>query len=373
MYLQLFLIFLSFSIYKWYASAAKGSWQYETKRTKYAKLLAFLCIMQSGLRNVAVGADTFAYKQMFKEDSALSWHEIFDNFITVYVHGEGKDAGYIVFEKLASYICFDFQIFLFLVAIIFFVPLWRMVYKNTTQIKDLFFAFVLYQALFYEFFSITGLRQTVATGFCLWGYEYIKERRLKPFIVCIIIGTIIHKSCLIFLPLYWIANYKKPFLMYFASLFSFPIMYGMARAFTLQLVQWSGNTDAYMQYLEESTSGAVMLSFFYIGVSILVFIKYLSNKKFIVNHANIANAISVGLFLMPLSFVSSSLIRIVQYYSIFLLVFISYYTTGSSKTNVLYKIVFACVFTAILYKIFKSNYQYAFFWEYMKLGDNYYR
>src|SRR5690606_22288512 len=127
-----------------------------------------LLILQSGLRHVAVGADTYQYSLIFERVKSLSWAEIFSSVTAYYDFGEGKDPGYLVFQKIFQYISDDYQVYLIFVAILFFSALGYFIYKNTRRVSDALFAFVLYSTLFYAMFSITGIRQTLATAAALW-------------------------------------------------------------------------------------------------------------------------------------------------------------------------------------------------------------
>lgn len=370
MYIQLLIIFIVFIIYCILKrQVIPGSIVYNKYRQVLATLAGLLCILQSGLRHIAVGADTYAYKLMFEQDIKLSWSEVYQNIINVYFHNEGKDAGYILFEKLMSFLSTDYQVYLILVAVIFFVPFFRFVYKNTNNLSDILYAVIIYQSLFFSFFSITGLRQTIATGFCLVAFEFIKSRKLTPFILIVIVGAFIHKSCLLFLPFYWIANYKKSIPMFYGALLSYPIMTYLSRAFVLQLAKISAS-DNYLGYAEQEGAGAISFSIFYVLMTLLGFVILQRNRVFLYNKRMIANAVIMGLFFLPLTFTSAALMRIVQYFSIFIVLFVPFFST-EKKLIGSNKLYLRLIILALLYKIVYGNSQYAFFWEYMKLGDNY--
>ena len=139
-----------------------------------------------------------------------SWPELWDNFRNVYVLGEGKDAGYPLIEKVFQLISGDYRVFLFFIAIIFFTALGYFIYTQTRYIRDVFLAVVIYEVLFYSFFSITGLRQTLATVFTFYGLHFIRQRRLWQYTLLILCAAFIHKSVLLFYPFYFIARLKRP-------------------------------------------------------------------------------------------------------------------------------------------------------------------
>lgn len=342
--------------------------EYQHKRKYLAVFTCILLILQSGLRNIAVGPDTYNYFLSFQEHINWSWKQTLQNFSDVYIYGEGKDAGYYFLVKCFSLFSRDYQVFLLFVATIFFIPLMRFIYKNTSRLEDIWIALLLYQALFYSFFSITGIRQTIATGLCLISFELIKNKKLIPFILLILIGTFIHKSCLLFLPFYWIANIKNVKTIFLLAIIAFPILVAIGSAFTLQLAIISGSEN-YLNYVDEESTGAKGLITFYLLISLTGFIKYWRNIEWLNQRSHIFNAISLGILFLPLTLNSANLVRVVQYYSIFLLIFISYVITPNKQiiANFPNKLVNVLIILALTYKLLSTPAEYAFFWEYMPI------
>lgn len=347
-----------------------GSNGYDQARKRLAIFSALLLILQSGLRHVGVGPDTYQYMINFNDRITWSWHQVFQNFIDVYQFGEGKDAGYTALVKLFSLLSSDYQLFLLFVAMIVFIPMVRFVYKNTTRMEDIWFALFLYMTLFYSFFSVTGTRQAIATGVCLWSVEYIKEKKLLPFLICIIIAASVHKSALIFLPFYWIAKLRFPRTIFIGMICLFPVMVYLGNAFTLQLAIISGSEN-YLGYAEQETVGAHNLILFYFIMSIAGFLRYWNKKEWMNSKSYIFNAISLGIFFLPLTLNSANLVRVVQYYSIFLLTFIGYVMepTNRNKNAILINIFRFTLIVVLTYKLLTTPAEYAFFWQNMAIAN----
>lgn len=66
--------------------------------------------------------------------------------------------------------------------------------------------------------SLFVLRQTLVMSLCVFSYKYIIESRKWPFILCMIAGTLIHKTCIIFSLLYLIYNLRNKKLFYLTIL-----------------------------------------------------------------------------------------------------------------------------------------------------------
>ena len=362
MYLKIIilLVTLMYALFLKQQYREVGTWGYEKARKRFAIFVTILLILQSGLRHIEVGPDTVQYYSHFCTDIKLSWGDIFQNFFKVYQYGEGKDAGYAVVEKLFSLVSTDYQCYLLFVATVIFVPMIMLVYKNTEKIEDIWLALLMYYALFYHFFSVTGIRQTLATALCLIGYKYIKERRLIVFSVIIIIAAFIHKTSLIFFPFYWIAEIKRSKMLFLIAIASFPIMTVMGYEFTTYLALFSGSQN-YIGYADEGSRGAFNLILFYFVVGCITFWKFRDDEEFLEEYSDVFNAFSMGLFLFPLSFNSSNLVRLVQYYSIFVLIFMGFINIPYGKFQ--RNIISLVLISALLYKIITTSDEYAFFWE----------
>ena len=364
MYVQLLVIFLSL-IAAWYYSQGLTPWNRDHRRKQYVIFVCILLILQSGLRDVSVGADTHAYQISFENIKSTSWTQIWQNFYDVYILGEGKDAGYPLLEKIFYTICPEYRIYLFSIAIFFFWALGQFIYQNTIRISDVLMSLCLYQVLFYGFFSVTGIRQTIATIFTLFGYKYIQARRLFPFIILISTAAFIHKSVLIFLPFYFLARFKYSRWLLIESTLTVPFIFPLARRFATILATLSAS-DTYMGYAESDyeTSGAQV---FFIFMFLIAMVTIFKNKSIIlnknINTAPIINACSLALIFTPLTWVDPALMRVVQYFSIFLLLLLPIVINSySTRQNNRYIVISICILIFCIILI-KRDSDYAFLWD----------
>ena len=150
MWLQLVLFIIAF-----FASLVyRGAGDTKQGRHRYVTFLIVLLVLQSALRHLAVGEDTFSYSMEWQQHGAQSWSEIWQSIIATYVYGEGKDAGYFVVIKLLNYVLPNFRWFLFAYAIVLFLSLFRLIEKYLTSVPQIFMSFCLYQVLFYSYFFL---------------------------------------------------------------------------------------------------------------------------------------------------------------------------------------------------------------------------
>lgn len=347
-------------------------WSAEIKRKRYIWIISIILILQSGLRNVAVGADTFAYYRAFERVKQMEWSSVFNTGSNYYLNGVGKDPGYDVLQKIVQYIVGDYQVFLFLIAVIFFTALGNFIFKNTGKLWEAVFAFTLYSALFYSFFSITGHRQTIATAATLYGFELIKKRKLLLFLLLMLLASTIHRSCLIFLPFYFLYNLKRSEIMYPLALIGFLILMYYREPVSEILRSLGGYKQSqYGVYVGAGT-------YTFTAMLLLVAVVAWWRMKYVLYESEKArplfNALILAIVFTPLTWVNPSAMRVVQYFSIFLIVLIpgvieSFSSAGFNLRRVAY--IVAIIGLIVLSVQSGRDMEYHFFWQEMNLGPNY--
>jgi hypothetical protein len=341
-------------------------------RKRYIVFISVILILQSGLRNIAVGADTYTYFLIFESVKKMSWSDIYTQIVAFYGLGIGKDPGYLAFQKIIQYVIPNYQLFLLIIAILYFSALGNFIYKNTIRFKDTIFAFVLYSALFYSFFSITGHRQTIATAVILYSFELIKKRKLIPFLLIILLASTIHKSALIFLPFYYISpiKYTRFFFWSIASIFPVLMLY------RIQVTELLTNTggEVYSVYGEYEGAGTYTFTAMLLLIALASWWRFKPTLRLNPQVQPFYNALLLAILFTPLTWVNPSAMRTVQYFSIFLLLLIpsviQSFQNQSKKTE---KFIYWILILSLVLLYIKSGWQheYRFFWQDMKLDPNY--
>lgn len=337
-------------------------------RKKFIVIISIILILQSGLRNWGVGADTFAYYNSFEKVKMLSWSQIIESFKSYYQLGIGKDPGYDLFQKIVQLFIKNYQVYLLLIAIIFFSAFGNFIYKNTSRISDAVLSFIFYSVLFYSFFSITGHRQTIATAVALYSFELVKKRKLLQFVILILLASTIHKSVLIFLPVYFIPKIKNVKFFYFIILLLFPLFFYYRTQISLYFQLISG-----YEYGIYDEGGTPVFTFLMLIISIFALLRYNQVTKLNPRTKVFYLLIAVALFFTPITWVNPSAMRVVQYFSIFMVVLIpevvhSFSLVSSKmKTFIYLSILISMVFVYIR----SGGTEYKFFWQEMQLPSHY--
>lgn len=367
MYLQIVIFILS--ILGLYIFKEKGPNGANLMRKKYIQFVMFLFVLQSGLRNVAVGSDTFNYYNHFIKAKNESWGVLWTNFLSNFRGEDIKDPGYALLQKAFSTVFPSYRIYLIFIAIGAFYMLGKLIFRYTESNKDVLVCVSLYQCLYYSFFSITGLRQTVATIFLFCAIQYAIDRKLLKYLLFVFFAYTQHKSALLFLPFYFfplLKNTRSSLIIAFVSYVPM-LLWGtlIAKYFVEDTI-----FNQYQSYLNQNEdAGAYSFNLYILLMGVLSLIYRKKIESYHPHNYIMLNSLAMAIFLTPLTMIDPSNMRIVQYYSIFSLFILP---------NILRAIVFTIgkdihilVFVLLSFYTISMKMPYAFFWQDMVLGTNY--
>lgn len=345
-----------------YAQGGATSMSIQRNRRRFIIAGCAVLILQSGLRHVSIGDDTFAYYEIYEGVKRAPWSQLLEGFVEYYSDGLGKDPGYPILQKLVQYVLPDYQHFLLLIALVFFLALGNFIYRNSTRFADAVFAFVLYSCLFYSFFSITGHRQTIATAAVLYSVELVKRRQLVPFLLLILLVSSIHKSCLVFVPFYFAANLRHTQLVVGAIIALFPILLANREA----LAKYLGEVGGYQTYGSYEGAGTYTFTVLLLLIGSIGFWRMRTTLRCNRQLRPFFVALGLAIFFTPLTWVNPSMMRVVQYYSVFMLVLIpgiiqSFRYTFKDLPRLLYGV--AETLLVVLYMNSSWSTQYRFYWQ----------
>ena len=153
------------------------------------------------LRYKYVGVDTIGYVRFFLyEVRKFSFAELLNQDLM------RLEIGYRVYVKIISLFTDNYTIYFLINGIVIFGTLLRFSIKYTQNPFVFLFLFVTLGT--YSFIE-TGLRQALAMMCCLWAVDFIKDKKLIPFILVVFLGYFFHKSAILFLIMYPLSYIKK--------------------------------------------------------------------------------------------------------------------------------------------------------------------
>lgn len=329
----------------------------EKKRIAFCAIACLQLVLISGLRDWSIGADTLTYYHTFENAKTTSWSTIWSNVVDYLFHGlEIKDPGYYLFQKIFQIFSDNYQVYLIVIAVIFMVSMTRWIYKNSAMPE---ISFIVYSVLFYSFYSVTGLRQTLATALIVfWGYEFVKDRKPIKFAIVAFIAFLIHKSSLVFVPYYFIANIAFSYI--YVGILSV-----IAVVIALLGDQLYAPIAFFLGFHEEQIfyegGGTEIFTFLMITVCLVSFALYPWISKRRNDTSNIYNLVYLTLISTLLVMQQQSFMRIQQYYSLIIMIIIPEMVQSiEKKYRDFVSIIGIIVMVAFL---IQSNPQYRFFWQ----------
>lgn len=328
-----------------------------TRKKVYCIFSGVLWILISGLRSLSVGSDTESYYISYNVVKNINLSELVDNVYGRYVlHQDIRDPGYNLFVKLTQIITENYQVFLMIIAIIFMVPF---IFWIIRESKDPIISFVLYSSLFYAFFSITGIRQTIATAMVvLIGDKLIKDKKFVAFMVICLLASTIHFSALIFIPFYFLSRIHVTQKSICGWTFAIMLAFIFRNQLKSIFIDLSGYTDYAEAYEGAGTFTFTTLLF---ALFILSIISY--KRDYDLNKNNrFYVALYLALFFVPLTWINPSAMRIVQYFSIYLVLLIPEMIESAFAANSK-RIVTVITIVMLTVLLIKDQPNYSFFWQ----------
>ena len=335
-------------------------WAYCFKNSKkmYCIFAATQWILLSGLRHFTVGNDTLQYLVKFEEVKYTSWSRMLSNLFEYiknpFAEHNFKDPGYHTLVKIFQIFTDNYQIFLIFIAILFTASMAVWIYKNSEMP---WLSFIIYSSLFYAFYAVTGHRQTIATALIVFiGYKYIKERKLWKFLGLSFAAFLIHKSAVVFVPFYFIANMnitalKSVFILGGSFVFSL-----IGKSFYWPIAAMLGFGD---ELYEESVGGAGTYATILLMICIFTMVCYSNVKERREDYKFLYNAMFMTIFTTLFVYQHQGFMRVQQYYSLFIMIMIPEIVMSFEKKQ--RALVSFCGTLVLVFYVILQNPYYKFF------------
>lgn len=177
------------------------------KKNKKLPITIFFIIFVGMLifRSIKCGIDLTNYYVIYKNDSQMTLQRILE------IYSLKGEVGYHLFNYLMSKMNVGFQTYIGIIAVFSTIPLY-LLYRRDSDNAILTLLLFVTVSPFNMFFS--GLRQVMAISIMIIGFRYVKEKKIIPFVITIILAMQFHNTAVITFLLYPIyhANISKKWL-----------------------------------------------------------------------------------------------------------------------------------------------------------------
>ena len=293
-----------------------------------------------------MGADTGGYLKFFDQMGNTPWDQIFIRNEATYEFEEG----FVIFEKLLTYVTDDSRVYQVLYTLIYLLAL--VTFAN--ELEKGHFAFLFFFATMGTYtFMFTGVRQCLAMSICLFSYPFIKRKKLIPFLILVVLAFYFHKSAILFLAAYFIYNRR---LGWFNV-----VIYGLLAALAflnIDVIQeWFNDTLEYEYEVEATDTGFI---FFAIVVLITAFAYFaiLHYKKETRESVGLLNVAGLTLVLWLLRLAPRVAERPSYYFMFFSAAVLCYALEAPPKNGdkLIYKLVAYAAFLVLFIYRFMTNF-----------------
>ena len=173
------------------------------KRNLWCLILFLGLFLIMALRHPSMGVDlqygsSQGYLGRFQFIAKQSWSYLWTHDIVAY------EKGYVFFNKLIGFISNGEQWYLTVCAFISLLPIFIIYNKYSDNLPHsiiIYLALTCYSAVF------SAMRQAIAIGICFISFIFIKNKKIIPFILLVLLAFTFHSSAIVFLIaylVYWI-------------------------------------------------------------------------------------------------------------------------------------------------------------------------
>lgn len=299
----------------------------------YILILSF-----SGFR-YGIGTDYFNYESIF-------YNIHYDNS-----YNSGLEYGFYYLSKLLPQEKEGFFSLIFITSLItnftLFLAIKNRIKNKSPEERFLIILFFFISNLY--FLPFNGIRQGIAFSCTLLSFTFIKQRHFLYFLILILIGSLFHKSILLFIPFYFVykINIKNLYCFIIVSISFILVKSGIFSLTINSLINILG--EKYARYLENPVDygGSGLGVYLYVILFLFIyFIKFVvRNEKMKTKEYNFLFLMfSIGISFRILALDNIIFVRPSYYFTVFDTFFIPFFIMCFNKNKFIISIVITCFY-----------------------------
>ena len=321
--------------------------KYIRKRWAWLFVAALPMFALIAFRSKSMGNDTGGYLNFFTRMIDTPWDKIF----IVNDAGYQFEPGFVVFEKLITLVTHNAEGYQVIYSLIYLLAITTF----ANQLEKANFSFLYFFATLGIYtFMFTGVRQCLAMSICLLSYRFIKERRLIPFLLLLLLAFLFHKSSILFIAAYFIYNRKIGWIntAIYAGFAAFAYTY-------IDVIQEWFNDRLDYDYGVEATGNGIIFFAVITLITMFSFFMILYYKKKTPESVGLLNVGIITFVLWLLRLVTRIAERPSFYFMFFSAAMLCYALDAPTKSRdrLIYKVVVYSAFLVLYVYKFTTNFQ----------------
>lgn len=342
-----------------------------TNKKAYILIVFVVLFSISAFRSVNIGNDTWDYFFMFKKFG--SSNDIFNTSLNI-------ETGYIILNKILYTVSRNTLILTTFTSAFIIGIFTKLIYKKS---KIIWLSVLLFINLRFFYFTLSGIRQSIALAIIILSYKFIKERKPIRFTMMVLLASTFHLTALAFLLIYPISkiNFDRKVMIRYIAISSFLFLFfDYVINFILKVF------PKYKVYLTSSYFEGIKLASiidFFVLLSIFIFIYLLTennsrNKDIKIRQDNSSNEKNITLHMTSLALcfsfiaINASLVRRTGlYFFIFTIIYIPNVIYNLKNKDLKMLLIYLVVIITFIYNMiiliyrpeWQHVYPYEFFWQ----------
>jgi hypothetical protein len=285
----------------------------------------------------------------FRKNIGMDYVNYLELFNSVKLHYDVPlEFGYVLMMKLIIFIEGKYQLLVFITSLVTNVLIGSFILKNSSYPNYSLFIYVSFSIFYLATF--TAMRQFIAVAIFCYSLNYVISKQFWKYFTLIILGTSIHVTMILLLPLYFFLNRKLRLWNYIILTFIFVAVLKVVDVIFLNL----GFSKLYFILDEDAEISPILYVFAAVGIFFLIirsnFIAQNEHNTVYVNMVFISLLIILSVFITVMPPVI--ILRMSSYFSIAYIILIPVFLSSITNTNLRYYSIVFVTFISVSYFMF---------------------
>lgn len=306
-----------------------------SKKICFVSVVIFATLLGC-LRNDFLGVDVNNYRSHFYSVSQYGLKETIE-------YGRSSDVVFFILSRILAVFSKEYSVYKVLLYILTFgVSAW-VIYKKS---KYPTVSFMTYIALGFLGYNFCILRQAIAMAVCFYAFKYVEEKKIKKFIIAVVVAASLHSTAIVFLAVYPIVNskissistFKKIMIMIASFVFA---RFGLPIAFRLFHTNYSADAIAGQGFVKLLTYIVIIA-----GISVLYSSKSdtMEDKS---NYKRLYDTAYMSIYMQIIALSFSLFTRISQYFVFYIALVVPYIFLNDKKR--IYFVLYAAMCSMLFF------------------------